>query len=127
MIVGHRWEHTNKYPNGQRWLTSVLLGCSKWVLGTHEMSGYKNQPWPLEEDICKEDFERIDPHVFRGGEKSKFKNFWRLAARLELSDMLEDASYLDELVPEIEPRSWVRKSRQAYQVLPLPPSHFVIS
>jgi hypothetical protein len=25
MIVGQRWEHTNQYPNGQRWLTSVLL------------------------------------------------------------------------------------------------------
>ena len=73
-IVGHRWEHRNKYPNGQRWFTSILLGCSEWVLGTYEMSGYKNRPWPLEEEICKEDFERIDPRVFRGGEKSKFRD-----------------------------------------------------
>jgi hypothetical protein len=56
------------------------------------MSGYKNRPWPLEEEICVEDFERIDPHVFRGGEKSKFENFLRLAAGLELSEMLQDAT-----------------------------------
>ncbi|GKT45923.1 uncharacterized protein ColSpa_06104 [Colletotrichum spaethianum] len=70
MIVGYWWEHTNKYPNGQRWVTSIILGRSESLLGAYERLGYRNQPWPPWERILQEDFDRINAHVNNEGEKS---------------------------------------------------------
>jgi hypothetical protein len=73
MIVGHWWEHTNKYPNGQRWVTNIILGRSERVPGAYERLGYKNQPWPPWEKIPDEDFERIDPCVYGEGKKTAYR------------------------------------------------------
>jgi hypothetical protein len=71
MIVGHWWEYTNKYPNGQRWVTNIILGRSERVPGAYESLGYKNQPWPPWEKISEKDFESIDPHVFGMGKRKR--------------------------------------------------------
>lgn len=73
MIVGHWWEHTNKYPDGQRWVTSIILGRSERVPGAYERLGYKNQPWPPWDRIPDEDFVRINPHVYGEGERTTFR------------------------------------------------------
>ncbi|KAK6208521.1 hypothetical protein QIS74_12039 [Colletotrichum tabaci] len=73
MIVGYWWEYTNKYPNGQRWLTSIVLGRSERQPGAYERLGYKNQPWPPWEKIPQEDFDRINTHVHNEGEKQHFR------------------------------------------------------
>ena len=62
-----------------------------WMLGMGTGT-YENQRRPPSEEICIEDFERIDPRVFGEGRRVSLRKFLRLAAGLELSALLQDAS-----------------------------------
>ena len=73
MMVAYWYEYNNKYPDGQRWVTNMILGRSKRVPGAYERLGYKNQPWPPWEPISDGDMQRLDPHVNGKGEKMTFK------------------------------------------------------